>query len=179
MTRVVGGARHISFMTIRFAAALAAPVLAVLLAGCVAEPLPTYSYYPVPCPPTVPVAAPQATAPPAAGAPPTAAAPTTLTAPPAAASAADCVEAVANGAYAEPYDPYWYDGSPYYGGAGFVGFVDGRFPHGFRDHHFHHGFRGGGFHDGGFHGFHGGGFHGGGFHGGGFHGGGFAGGHGR
>jgi hypothetical protein len=78
-----------------------------------------------------------------------------------AAPAANCVEAVPNydHDYAAGYHPYWDYGWPYYGGIGFGGFVDSRFPRGFHDHDFHGGRHAGGFHDGGFHG---GGGHGGG-----------------
>jgi uncharacterized membrane protein YgcG len=164
--------------------ATVAVIAAALLAGCAEQPVPTYSYYAVPCPPTAAIgAAPAPDAGPATAgtAPPPASAP-----PPAAASqpvAPRCFAAVPDEGYAAGYYPYPdYEWPYYYGGIGFGGVVVGDFDHrfhdhdfdhhfhdGFHDHDFHHAFNGHGFHDGGFHG---GGFHGGGFHGGGGHGGG-------
>jgi len=170
-------------MVTRYAPALAAAMIAaVQLAGC--SSVPAYSYYPVPCPPSAAAATPpapnaasqsplSATVPPsapAAGAPTASGAPDAAGTPPS--PAANCVVAVPNYeddyGYAGGYYPYWDYGSPYYGGIGFSGFVDGRFLRGFHDHDFHGGFHHHDFHDS----RHAGGFHGGGFHAGGFHGGG-------
>jgi hypothetical protein len=142
-------ALHVIAM-VSYLLAPAAAVIAAQLAGCAYQPVPAYSYYAAPCPPTAaadtlatpnaasPVENPSITGlaplasrvstPAAAGAPP--------------APAPSCVVAVPN-YYAAGYAPYWDDGWPYYGGIGLGGFIGGRFHHDFHDHRFHgRGFRG-------------------------------------
>jgi hypothetical protein len=158
-------------MNTRSVLALAAAAIAVQLAGCAHQPAARYSYYSVPCTPTVaagasaPDAASREQSPLSGKVSPTAPpADTTAAADAPATSAANCIVAVPNYGYdyAGGYDPYWDYGWPYYGGIGFDGFFGRRFRHEFHDHD-GRGFRQAG-------NFHAGGFHGGGGHGGGGHG---------
>ena len=153
-------------------ATIGAMSAAVLLTACADPALPTYSYYPTPCPTAAIGATPAPSASANTGTPtPTPPVVTSGAEATSAPTAASCVTAVPNYGYSAQYPAYWDYGWPYDDGLGF-GFVgrgfdrglhDRDFDHGFHDHDFH-----GGFHD---HGFHGGGFHAGGFHGGGSHGG--------
>jgi hypothetical protein len=161
-------ALHVITM-VRYLLTPAAAAIAAQLAGCAYQPVPAYSYYPVPCPPTVaadalappnpasPVKHPSIAAVPPSASP--ASAPAATGAPPAPAS--NCVLAVPN-YYAAGYAPYWDDGWPYYAGIGFGGFIGGRFHRDFHDHDFHGVRHAGSFHAGGHFGGdgHGGGGHG-------------------